>query len=206
MSKGRKTALCIIGLLIIIVSGLLIYIYLSKDLPKGAESNGDKENNSSNKDNKPTTPVEDKIVINNDATDYEMIIEDIDNNDIKATITKCDCSNVHDESDAENAPCDTYNLDKKGVKDIVSKMASTENYEEVATSKACANYNVTVKDENDNLIITAFEGDDHKYLLAGIKDNGYAFDFGEEDITEFLSKLVKGEKIDNIVTADETSN
>lgn len=173
-------------ILLVAVTCIQYYFDNIKDDSKKVTDKKDKKDN-----NEDVEPIDNEtLTVNNKAVNYEKLISEINKDGVKARITKCDCSEVYDETDSDKAKCKTYQLEIKDVEKIVNKMASTKKYEEVATGRICAEYAVEVIDENKDTILTAFEADDPQYLLAGIKGEGFAFEFAKEDIRNFLKKYV----------------
>ena len=178
--SSNNTILIIIGVLILLVAIILAVLCIYGNSDKKSSNGNGGNNNSNNNGGKQTKTI-----------DFDSITSLINNNKVFTTIVKCGCTNVTDETEAENAECETIEITADDALKIIEKLKSSKSSKEMPTSIVCSKYEFDINPmyEDGGSSLFGLLSQDSKSLLVGYNDKGYAFDY-DEDLTSFFESLI----------------
>lgn len=176
----------IIIVLVFLLAVCVIYFVFMRDNDDKKGKDNKPNNNSSNNQNSNNDPKNDKAY--NDILDYVAISSKVKNAK-RNVLTKCDCSKVKGETDAEKAVCTNYSVSNDLFISIIDKLKQTKDAKVLPTGAICTTYSFESYDENGREIIMGFTGDNNKSILVGYKEEGYVFNY-DKDITSFFESII----------------
>lgn len=192
--KNKKTKIIIsVSICIaLVLIAVIIYFCFIKD---------DENNTKSKKDNNPSVKPTNK----DKKIDFDIINSKVKESK-KYVVTKCDCSKVKSETDANKAVCTKYVFDDNSSKIIIDKLKEAKKTEEIATGTVCSTYSFDYIDSKDNSIFGGFVGDNQKSIIVGYDEVGFALDY-DKDLKSFFEDIIsKSKKIDDKEDIKDDSN
>lgn len=184
-NKGFPFGAIIIVLVFLLAVCVIYFVFMRDNDDKKGKDNKP-NNNSSNNQNSNNDPKNDKAY--NDILDYVAISSKVKNAK-RNVLTKCDCSKVKGETDAEKAVCTNYSVSNDLFISIIDKLKQTKDAKVLPTGAICTTYSFESYDENGREIIMGFTGDNNKSILVGYKEEGYVFDY-DKDVTSFFESII----------------
>lgn len=182
-SKGSKIKFAIIGFVALVLIGGVIYFCFIKDSNK--ENKSKKDNNNSVKPSGKQKTI-----------DFDIINSKVKESK-KNVITKCDCSKVKSETDADKASCTKYVFDDESSKSLINKFKDAKKTDEISTGIICSTYSFDYYDDKDNTLLGGFVGESQKSIVLGYNDLGFALDY-DKDLKSFFEDIIsKSKKIDS---------
>lgn len=194
-NKSKIKLICILVAVVLIISGVVCYFVFIKG--------NDKKKTDTKKGNIIKDPK--TVKARNDVLDYASLTAKVKKSK-KNVLTKCDCSSVNDESNAEKSVCTDYLVSNDLFLSIVNKLEETTDAKELPTSTYCSIYSFVSTNSDDKIIFYGFTSNDLNSLLVAYDGEGYAFDYKKDLSSFFESIIASSDKIDAKATPFEADN
>ena len=181
-NKSNSSLLIVVGVLILLVAAFLVLLCMNRNTEENSSNNGSNSSSNTNNGGSGSTT--------NEVLDLDKLSTLIKENNYYIALDKCDCTNIADETDFDDAECDSYEISSEDMLLIIDKLKSSSESKDLSTSTVCSKYNFAIFDElEDDPIIAGFVSQNLKSILIGYKEKGYAFDF-DEDVSSVFESII----------------